>query len=127
MALAPDGRFIIADMVREQVGPMGAARLMKSTAAQDKANHSQVRGSCLQDPGQAGKAQAQHLMRHVLSGFDYHFRKRIEPCPSLRRPRRAMCSYWKARGMRRFSTRSLASRWANGKTMLTRHRAPSPS
>lgn len=73
MAQAPDGRFIIVDMVREQLGPMGVERLMKSTAAQDKASHGQVRGSFPQDPGQAGKAQAQHIMRHVLPGFDYHF------------------------------------------------------
>lgn len=73
MALAPDGRFIIVDAVREQLGPMGVERLMRSTAEQDKANYKQVRGSYPQDPGQAGKAQAQHIMRHVLTGFDYHF------------------------------------------------------
>lgn len=73
MAQAPDGRFIIVDAVREQLGPMGVERLMKATAEQDRAKHKHVRGSYPQDPGQAGKAQAQHIMRHVLSGFDYHF------------------------------------------------------
>jgi len=72
MALAPDGRFIIADMAREQVGPMAVERLMKNTADQDRAKHGQVRGSIPQDPGQAGKAQAQHVIRHVLVGHDYH-------------------------------------------------------
>ena len=73
MAKAPDGRFIIADVVREQLGPMGVERLMKATAEQDNAKHGSVRGSYPQDPGQAGKAQAQHIARHVLVGFDYHF------------------------------------------------------
>lgn len=73
MALAPDGRFIVTDVVREQLSPMGVERLMRSTAEQDVAAHKRVRGSFPQDPGQAGKAQAQHIMRHVLAGFDYHF------------------------------------------------------
>lgn len=73
MAIAPDGRFIVADAKREQLGPMGVERLMKATAEQDRAGYGQVRGSFPQDPGQAGKAQAQHLVRHVLVGHDYHF------------------------------------------------------
>lgn len=73
IARAPDGRFIIVDSVREQLGPMGVERLMKAIAEQDRARYGTVRGSYPQDPGQAGKAQAQHIMRHVLTGFDYHF------------------------------------------------------
>ncbi|MFC3630437.1 phage terminase large subunit [Paracoccus angustae] len=73
MAQAPDGRFIVADVARAQLGPMGVERLMRATAEQDRAAHGAVRGSFPQDPGQAGKAQAQHLLRHVLTGFDYHF------------------------------------------------------
>ncbi|MFN4062353.1 MAG: phage terminase large subunit [Paracoccus hibiscisoli] len=72
MARAPDGRFIVADMVRVQEGPMGVERTLKATAEQDRASHGQVRGSIPQDPGQAGKAQAQHMLRHVLVGHDYH-------------------------------------------------------
>lgn len=72
MAQAPDGRFIIADMAREQIGPAAVERLLRATAEQDRANHRQVRGSIPQDPGQAGKAQALHLIRHVLVGHDYH-------------------------------------------------------
>ncbi|QBX34601.1 terminase [Paracoccus liaowanqingii] len=73
IARAPDGRFIVVDATREQLGPMGVERLMKATAEQDQATYGLVRGSYPQDPGQAGKAQAQHIMRHVLTGFDYHF------------------------------------------------------
>lgn len=72
MALAPDGRFIVADMVRVQEGPMGVERTLRATAEQDRAGFRAVRGSIPQDPGQAGKAQAQHLLRHVLVGHDYH-------------------------------------------------------
>ncbi|MCV2448471.1 phage terminase large subunit [Paracoccus sp. DMF] len=72
MALAPDGRFIVADMVRVQEGPMGVERTLRATAEQDRAAHGAVRGSIPQDPGQAGKAQAQHMLRHVLVGHDYH-------------------------------------------------------
>lgn len=73
MAQAPDGRFFVAHAVRDQLGPMGVERLMRATAEQDTTTYGKVRGSFPQDPGQAGKAQAQHLMRHVLTGFDYHF------------------------------------------------------
>jgi len=73
MAQAPDGRFFVANVTREQLGPMGVERLMKATADQDAATFGKVRGSFPQDPGQAGKAQAQHLLRHVLVGHDYHF------------------------------------------------------
>lgn len=73
MAKAPDGRFIVVHVVREQFGPMDVERLMRSTADQDAATYGKVRGSFPQDPGQAGKAQAQHIMRHVLVGHDYHF------------------------------------------------------
>ena len=52
---------------------MAVERLMKATADQDAAAYGSVRGSYPQDPGQAGKAQAQHLLRHVLAGHDYHF------------------------------------------------------
>lgn len=71
MAVAPDGRFIIADVRRAQVSAAGVERLLKATAEQDKAQFGAVRGSIPQDPGQAGKSQAQHLIRHVLVGHDY--------------------------------------------------------
>lgn len=73
MAQAPDGRFFVVHVIREQLGPMGVERLMRATADQDAAAYGKVRGSFPQDPGQAGKAQAQHLLRHVLVGHDYHF------------------------------------------------------
>jgi len=61
----PEGRFVIADAKRERLDAGGVRRLIRNTAAQDGV-------SCLisvpQDPGQAGKAQAQDIVRD-LAGF----------------------------------------------------------
>ena len=61
----PDGRFVIADAKRERLEAGGVRRLIRNTASQDGV-------SCLisipQDPGQAGKAQAQDIVRD-LAGF----------------------------------------------------------
>jgi len=61
----PEGRFVIADVKRERLEAGGVRRLIRNTAAQDGV-------SCVvsvpQDPGQAGKAQAQDIIRD-LAGF----------------------------------------------------------
>lgn len=67
----PDQRFVIADMRRIQGTAAEVERLIVNTAGQDRAAYGQVRGSLPQDPGQAGKAQAQYLIRQ-LAAFDYH-------------------------------------------------------
>jgi predicted phage terminase large subunit-like protein len=72
MARAPDGRFIVVDVRREQLSPAGVQRLLKATADQDRATYGRVRGSIPQDPGQAGKAQARFLLTQTLVGHDYH-------------------------------------------------------
>ncbi len=64
---APDGRFYIADSRRIQGTAADAERLIVNTASQDG---TEVRGSLPQDPGQAGKSQAQYLIRQ-LAGFSY--------------------------------------------------------
>lgn len=68
VARAPDGRFYIADMRRIQGSPSDVERLLVATAAQDGRS---VKGSIPQDPGQAGKAQSQYLIRQ-LAGYSYH-------------------------------------------------------
>jgi predicted phage terminase large subunit-like protein len=60
-----DGRFIIADMVRERFSTDERDALLKNTAARD--GHS-VRVSLPQDPGQAGKSQVLYLTR-MLAGY----------------------------------------------------------
>jgi predicted phage terminase large subunit-like protein len=64
---APDGRFYIADSRRIQGTAADAERLIVNTASQDGVT---VTGSLPQDPGQAGKAQAQYLVRQ-LAGYTY--------------------------------------------------------
>ena len=64
---ASDGRFYIADCRRIQGTAADAERLIVNTASQDGAA---VAGSIPQDPGQAGKAQVQYLIRQ-LAGYAY--------------------------------------------------------
>jgi predicted phage terminase large subunit-like protein len=64
---APDGRFYIADSRRIQGSAADAERLIVNTASQDGQG---VTGSIPQDPGQAGKAQSQYLIRQ-LAGYAY--------------------------------------------------------
>lgn len=67
LAQDDSGRLYLADMVRIQGTAAQVEALLKSTAAMDGVA---VRGSIPQDPGQAGKMQAQYLVRQ-LAGFDY--------------------------------------------------------
>lgn len=64
----PDGRYIVADMVRLREGPDGRDAAIRNTAAKDgKA----VRISLPQDPGQAGKTQVLSMTR-MLAGYSVH-------------------------------------------------------
>lgn len=67
----PDGRVIILDMQREQLGPDERDALMVNTAKRDG---KKCRISIPQDPGQAGKTQVAYLTRE-FKGF------RIESTP----------------------------------------------
>jgi predicted phage terminase large subunit-like protein len=67
---APDGRFYIADARRIQGSAADVERLLINTASQDASERLNVKGSIPQDPGQAGKAQSQYLIRQ-LAGFSY--------------------------------------------------------
>ena len=59
------GGYYLLDMVRVRANPGDVERLLLDTAARDG---TKVRIGFGQDPGQAGKSQAQHLVR-VLSNF----------------------------------------------------------
>jgi predicted phage terminase large subunit-like protein len=67
MGRTPGGEYVIADMCRIQGAPAAVERLLLNTATQDG---TLVRGSIPQDPGQAGKAQVQYLVKQ-LAGFNY--------------------------------------------------------
>lgn len=61
-----DGRFLVVDNRRMRVGPIDVERALLNTAMNDGTD---VRIGLPQDPGQAGKAQVQNLVR-LLAGFD---------------------------------------------------------
>lgn len=65
LGIQPNGRWLIADMVRFQGGPEVVDAEIKNTARRDGVN---VRIRLPQDPGQAGKTQAAYLTK-MLAGF----------------------------------------------------------
>ena len=65
LGLLPDGRLIIADMVRIRVGPDDRDAALVNTAARDGDS---CRISIPQDPGQAGVTQIKYLVRK-LAGY----------------------------------------------------------
>lgn len=69
MGRTRDGRYVVADVVRVQEGPAGVRRVIRNTADRDRATWGSVRQELPQDPGQAGKAQAQSLVAE-LAGHD---------------------------------------------------------
>jgi predicted phage terminase large subunit-like protein len=62
----PDGRFIVAHHVRMRGTPREVERLLVNTASADGRD---VRVALPQDPAQAGKSQAQHLIS-LLAGYE---------------------------------------------------------
>lgn len=62
-----DGRYIIADVVRDQLESHQRDQLMKNTADRDR-----IKQSIPQDPGQAGKSQVL-AMAKLLAGHSLHF------------------------------------------------------
>lgn len=66
LARAPDGHLYVADVRRDRLSPGGVVRMILATAAEDGP---ECRIALPQDPGQAGKAQAQDLIRR-LAGYD---------------------------------------------------------
>lgn len=62
----PDGRYVICDCKRDRLSAGGVEKLIIATANSDGVK---CRISLPQDPGQAGKAQAQYLVKQ-LAGFN---------------------------------------------------------
>jgi len=68
-----NGRFIVADVTNQQLSANDVEKTMYHTSAQDKAKYGYgVTVKYPQDPGQAGKAQAQRLAS-LLSGFNVKY------------------------------------------------------
>ncbi len=64
-----NGRYIIADVINRQMSAAEVRQTIYQTAVQDRSRYRRVRIRLPQDPGQAGKEQAQSYTR-FLSGFD---------------------------------------------------------
>jgi predicted phage terminase large subunit-like protein len=67
----PDGRFVVAHHLRLRGTPMEVERSLLSIASHDSRN---VRIAIPEDPGQAGKSQAQQLLR-LLAGYEVRIRR----------------------------------------------------
>lgn len=69
MGKRKNGRYIIADVINKQMSANDVRQTIKLTAQSDNAKYKRVRIRLPQDPGQAGKEQAQSYIK-FLSGFD---------------------------------------------------------
>ena len=63
-----NGRYVIADVINKRLSASEVRILIKMTAQADKKKYGRVIERLPQDPGQAGKAQAQSMIK-MLSGF----------------------------------------------------------
>ena len=69
MGKRANGRYVIADVVNKQMSASDVRQTIKHTAQMDMARYKRVRVRLPQDPGQAGKEQAQSYIK-FLAGFD---------------------------------------------------------
>lgn len=69
MGKRKNGRFVILDVINQQLKAGDVRVLVSQTAMIDKVKHPNVRVRLPQDPGQAGKEQAQSYMT-MLAGYD---------------------------------------------------------
>lgn len=68
MGKRKNGRYIVADVINRQLASGDVRKLVKTTASMDRAKYGRVRIRLPQDPGQAGKEQAESYIK-FLSGF----------------------------------------------------------
>lgn len=71
MGQAPDGSYVIADVVKGQHTSGAVETLIRNTASQDAMTYPGIKGSLPQDPGAGGKAWAVALVK-ATAGFPYH-------------------------------------------------------
>lgn len=63
-----NGRYVVADVTNKRLKAAGVRDHIKSTAVMDKSKYKKVRVRLPQDPGQAGKDQAENFIK-FLAGF----------------------------------------------------------
>lgn len=64
-----NGRYVIADVINKQMSASDVRNTIRLTAQHDRQKYKRVRVRLPQDPGQAGKEQAQSYIK-LLSGYD---------------------------------------------------------
>lgn len=64
-----NGKYVIADVINRRLKAAGVRDLIKNTAIADKAAYKRVKVRLPQDPGQAGREQAESYIK-FLSGFN---------------------------------------------------------
>ena len=69
MGKRKNGRYIVADVINKQMSASDVRNTVKLTAQADNARFHKVRIRIPQDPGQAGKEQAQSYIK-MMSGYD---------------------------------------------------------
>ncbi len=69
MAKRANGRFLVVDVINQQLKAGDVRKIVRTTAAMDNAKYGYVRQRLPQDPGQAGKEQAQSYIA-MLAGYD---------------------------------------------------------
>lgn len=69
MAKRANGRFLIVDVINQQLKAGDVRKLIRTTAAMDNVKYGFVKQRLPQDPGQAGKEQAQSYTT-MLAGYD---------------------------------------------------------
>ncbi|MEG2001235.1 MAG: phage terminase large subunit, partial [Evtepia sp.] len=69
-----NGRFVVADVFNQRLNAADVQAAILNTAKSDKAIYKRVKIRLNQDPGQAGKAQAEQYMK-LLQGFSISIRR----------------------------------------------------
>ena len=69
-----NGRIVIADVINRRMNSADVRSMVLNTAKTDKATYKKVRIRMNQDPGQAGKDQAEQYIK-LLSGFSVNIEK----------------------------------------------------
>ncbi len=87
-----DGRFIIIDVINVRQSASDVRATIRHTAAIDNAKYGNVKIILPQDPGQAGKAQAQSFIKH-LAGFNV---KAVQESGSKETRAEPVASQWQA-------------------------------
>ena len=112
MGKRSNGRYIIADVVNRQMAASNVRKTILMTAQMDRDKYSDVRIRLPQDPGQAGKEQAESYIK-FLSGFNVTTElesgskaTRAEPMAARWKGwTKEMWMYWQPHGMKCISTR----------------------